>query len=96
MSAKSTKTRKAVEPSKASLREIPEIDFDKLKFLGRGLYAHLKDESEHSGRFIVRIPKNLHRAVAETAEREGVSLNQFVATVLAYSVGVADSSGDRV
>lgn len=29
------------EPSEASLREMPELDFDKLKPLGRGRYAHL-------------------------------------------------------
>jgi hypothetical protein len=33
------KSRKNEGPSKASLREIPEIDFSKAKFLGRGLYA---------------------------------------------------------
>ena len=34
-----TKKRKHEEPSKASLREIPEVDFATAKFLGRGLYA---------------------------------------------------------
>jgi len=33
------RVRKHEEPSKASLREIPEIDFSKAKFLGRGLFA---------------------------------------------------------
>ena len=38
---------------------------------------------EHSGKFNVRIPKSLHRALAEAAEREEVSLNQYVLTILA-------------
>uniref|UniRef100_UPI003AF082DC toxin-antitoxin system HicB family antitoxin n=1 Tax=Phascolarctobacterium succinatutens TaxID=626940 RepID=UPI003AF082DC len=31
-----------------------------------------------SGRFVVRVPKTLHRLLAEESEREGISLNQFV------------------
>ncbi|MDI3339268.1 MAG: type II toxin-antitoxin system HicB family antitoxin [Sphaerobacter sp.] len=38
---------------------------------------------EYSGRFNVRLPRSLHRALVESAEREGVSLNQYVATLLA-------------
>lgn len=38
---------------------------------------------EYSGKFIVRIAKSLHRALAEAANEEGVSLNAFVSTLLA-------------
>lgn len=41
---------------------------------------------EYSGKFVVRVPRSLHRELAETAEREGVSLNQFVSTALAKAV----------
>lgn len=37
----------------------------------------------YSGKFNVRLPKGLHRALAESAAREGVSLNQYVVAVLA-------------
>ena len=37
---------------------------------------------EYSGRFNVRIPKSLHKRLAEMAEREGVSLNQLVISLL--------------
>jgi predicted RNase H-like HicB family nuclease len=37
----------------------------------------------YSGRFNVRLPKSLHRSLADGAEREGVSLNQYVLTLLA-------------
>lgn len=40
----------------------------------------------YSGRFNVRVPRSLHRALAETADAEGVSLNLFVATALARAV----------
>ena len=36
-----------------------------------------------SGKFNLRLPKSLHRQLSESAEREGVSLNQYVITVLA-------------
>lgn len=37
---------------------------------------------DYSGRFNVRIPKSLHKSLAETAEREGVSLNQWIVSLL--------------
>jgi predicted RNase H-like HicB family nuclease len=37
---------------------------------------------EFSGKFIVRVSRSLHRALAESARDEGVSLNQYVATLL--------------
>jgi|SRR3972149_8149199 len=39
---------------------------------------------EYSGKFNVRLPKSLHRSLAEGAKREGVSLNQYVLTLLAW------------
>lgn len=44
----------------------------------------------YSGKFIVRVPHSLHADLALAAEREGVSLNQFVATTLARSLGRAE------
>ncbi|MCC6177559.1 MAG: toxin-antitoxin system HicB family antitoxin [Chloroflexi bacterium] len=38
---------------------------------------------EYSGKFNVRLPKSLHRALAEGAARQGVSLNQYVVDLLA-------------
>ena len=38
---------------------------------------------EYSGKFNVRLPKSLHQALAESAERDGVSLNQYVVMLLA-------------
>ena len=38
---------------------------------------------EYSGRFDVRIPKLLHRLLSDAAERDGVSLNQYVVALLA-------------
>ena len=38
---------------------------------------------EYSGKFVVRIPKSLHRVLSEGARRDGVSLNQYVVALLA-------------
>ena len=35
------------------------------------------DTSKFSGKFVVRLPKTLHRRLSAEAEREGVSLNQY-------------------
>ncbi|MDP3184714.1 MAG: toxin-antitoxin system HicB family antitoxin [Anaerolineales bacterium] len=46
-------------------------------------------DEDYSGKFVVRLPKSLHRQLAEVAEREGVSLNQFINTALVQAVGSA-------
>jgi antitoxin HicB len=48
--------------------------------------------NDFSGKFVVRVPKSLHRDVVRQAEREGVSLNQFVAIQLARSVGIVTAT----
>jgi antitoxin HicB len=47
----------------------------------------LADE-ELSGKFTVRVPRSLHRKLIEQAQREGVSLNQFINAALAETVGL--------
>jgi len=45
-----------------------------------------RDVEEYSGKILVRIPKNLHRALAHAAKQEGVSLNQYITSLLAAGV----------
>jgi antitoxin HicB len=40
-----------------------------------------------SGKLTLRLPRSLHRRIAEQAEREGVSMNQFITAALAQTVG---------
>jgi antitoxin HicB len=47
---------------------------------------------DFSGRFVVRVPKTLHRDLVKAARRNDISLNQFIATTLAQAVGSALSS----
>lgn len=46
-----------------------------------------KPREEYSGKFVVRVPRSLHRDLVEAAAKEQVSLNQFIATELARAVG---------
>jgi predicted HicB family RNase H-like nuclease len=49
-----------------------------------------ESKSEHymkySGKFTVRLPRSLHQALVDRAEREGVSLNLFVTNALSRNV----------
>ncbi|MBW2619163.1 MAG: toxin-antitoxin system HicB family antitoxin, partial [Deltaproteobacteria bacterium] len=40
----------------------------------------------YSGKFVLKIPKSLHRALAEAAERDSVSLNQMVIHLLSSAL----------
>lgn len=46
-----------------------------------------EDENEFSGKFTLRIPKTLHRQLTKIAKEEGVSLNQYITTLLSYNFG---------
>ena len=46
--------------------------------LEEGIEIHEPDNLEHySGQFKLRIPRSLHRSLAEHSKREGISMNQY-------------------
>lgn len=45
-----------------------------------------KSEDDFSGKFMVRVPKGIHKEITEKAVEEGVSLNQWILSVLAKNV----------
>ena len=49
-----------------------------------------RSDQEYSGKFIVRLPKGLHRRLVEQARREAVSLNQYIETSLASQTAVTE------
>jgi predicted RNase H-like HicB family nuclease len=58
--------------------------------------AHLEDgdpippplsTDQYSGKFLMRVPKTLHRELARRADLEGVSLNQYALVALSRCVG---------
>ena len=55
--------------------------------LEKGLEIPLPDSMrEYSGRFLVRLPKYLHRRLASQAKKEGVSLNQLIVSLLSEKI----------
>jgi len=42
---------------------------------------------DYSGKFVVRLPKSLHKKLVATANQEGVSLNTYVNVALSQAVG---------
>jgi antitoxin HicB len=45
------------------------------------------EELDYSGKLVVRLPKSLHRRAAFAANRDGVSLNQFIVSSIAEQIG---------
>ena len=45
------------------------------------------EDLDYSGKLVVRLPKSLHRRAAYAANREGVSLNQFIVSSIAEQIG---------
>ena len=45
-----------------------------------------REMEDYSGKFMVRIPRSLHRNLVRAAKSEGVSLNQYVTSLLAAGV----------
>jgi hypothetical protein len=45
-----------------------------------------RSTSSHSGRLLLRMPRTLHGELTRAAERESVSLNQFITDTLASAV----------
>jgi predicted RNase H-like HicB family nuclease len=60
----------------------------------RGLDIPLpRPNEDFSGKFLLRLPRSLHRRLSELARQDDISLNAFVSTVLAEHIG--SSKGER-
>jgi predicted RNase H-like HicB family nuclease len=57
-------------------------------FENHGKYPEAKDFSnEYSGKLLLRLPKTLHKELAQTAQNEGVSLNSYIVSIVAQRFG---------
>jgi antitoxin HicB len=74
-----------------AIKEIQEVKVDWIKSnLERGLRIPEPRSRKYSGQIRLRISPSLHKQLAYRAETEGMSLNQYMATALATSVGIAE------
>jgi antitoxin HicB len=72
-----------------AIREIQEVKMDWIRSnLKRGLPIPEPRPHKYSGQIRLRISPSLHKLLAYRAETEGMSLNQYMATALATSVGI--------
>jgi len=70
-------------------KEILEVKIEWIKSnLERGLPIPEPRPRKYSGQIRLRIAPSLHKLLTYRAETEGMSLNQYMATALATSVGV--------
>jgi antitoxin HicB len=46
-----------------------------------------RSDEDYSGKFVVRVPRSLHRELVEEAAQQGTSLNQYINVALARFVG---------
>ncbi len=72
-----------------ALREIEDVKRDWINSnLERGLRIPEPNPRKYSGQIRLRISPSLHKLLSFRAEIEGISLNQYMATALATSVGL--------
>ncbi|HET9660126.1 MAG TPA: toxin-antitoxin system HicB family antitoxin [Thermomicrobiales bacterium] len=60
--------------------------------------AEAEKDADYSGKFVLRLPRSMHRQLAELAEAEGVSLNQLALGFIAEGMGrseMAETFGGR-
>jgi antitoxin HicB len=79
-----------LDDMEAQLQDAKQAWFEAAIELGREIPEPREEDystPEYSGRLGLRIAKGLHRAVAEHAALEGISLTQFASNVLAGAVG---------
>jgi antitoxin HicB len=47
-----------------------------------------RGDEDYSGKFVVRVPRSMHRKLVEQAGEDGVSLNQWIVAALAEVLGI--------
>jgi len=60
--------------------------------LERGIHIPEPEKQEYSGELRLRMPPSLHRRLAITARKEGISLNSYLNSILSGSVGFGDKA----
>lgn len=80
--------KKAARPAAKAAKKAPKAKAPKARAVRTVARAKSggEDFTSYSGKFTVRLPKSLHQALVDRAEREGVSLNLFVTNALSRTV----------
>ena len=62
---------------------IPKVVFNKMSIEDNIEIAEPETADSYSGQFKLRLPKTLHKILAEDSKKEGVSMNQYCVYLLA-------------
>ena len=73
------------EEALADLEENQKNRFEQYLEEGLEIPEPEVEGDDYSGRFVMRLPKFLHRELAQSAKKNGISLNQYVCTLLAIN-----------
>jgi antitoxin HicB len=84
-----------VEEAVAMIREAQRLWIEVALEDGVPIPLPGQDDHHYTGKFMVRVPRDLHRALVVAAEAQDVSLNLFIATALARAVGQANPPDGR-
>lgn len=76
-----------VEEALSSLQDAKKAWFFVAKKRGQAIPDPTAPVEEFSGKFTLRLPKSLHRELSLAAEREGISLNQYVLSLISFGFG---------
>lgn len=68
-----------------------EVTAEVLGQQGKAMPSPYVPADDFSGRVTLRIPKSLHRSLAQASDSEGVSLNQHMVNILSYYSGYANA-----
>lgn len=71
-----------VEEAMADLQVVKEFLFEEYLEKGIEIPEPVEDDRAYSGRFVLRIPARLHQELAEAAERNQTTLNQYCLMLL--------------
>ncbi|MBW2558642.1 MAG: type II toxin-antitoxin system HicB family antitoxin [Deltaproteobacteria bacterium] len=74
-----------IEEAIADLSVNKELRFKRYLEEGLVIPEPEKEREEFSGRFVIRMPKFLHGELSSQAQTNGVSLNQYVTTLLSMN-----------
>jgi antitoxin HicB len=89
------------EHGKNPQKALENLEAAKRLWITESLKAHLPipepepPEQLPSGKWVQRVPRTLHKRLAEAAQREDVSLNQLVTSMLAEALAVKSFSAPR-
>ncbi|RUR84644.1 toxin-antitoxin system HicB family antitoxin [Chlorogloeopsis fritschii PCC 9212] len=74
-----------IEETMANINEARELWIETAYEAGDNIPLPSTDDN-YSGKLLLRMPKSLHRSLAEAAEQENVSLNQYIVYLLSASM----------